>query len=74
MPSTAKTVARIVLALMLSGLSYWAIENVALATRISTIEKIAVWLSPLSIFGWLTFAMMIALAYLLTGKLPGLRP
>jgi hypothetical protein len=68
-----KIVARLVVALALGGLIYWVAETAALATHEMAIMQIAVWLSPISIFGWLVLAALIATAYLLAGKLPGLR-
>jgi cytosine/uracil/thiamine/allantoin permease len=60
-------------AVAVGGLIYWVVETAALATHVMAIMQIAVWLSPISILGWLALAALIAAAFLLTGRLPGLR-
>ena len=62
-----------VAAVAVGGLIYWVVETAALATHVAAIMQIAVWLSPISIFGWLTLAASIAGAFLMTGKLRSLR-
>jgi hypothetical protein len=55
-------------ALALGFAIYWVIEQVLLASGIHILEVAAVWLSPISIFGWLAYGVLAVGAYLVLGR------
>ncbi len=65
--------ARLVVAVAVGSLIYWVLETAAFGANVMQVVQIAVWLSPISILGWLAADALIAAAYSLTGKSPGPR-
>jgi hypothetical protein len=59
---------RAILALALGFGLYWGLEQLSLATDFMPLVQVAVWLSPLSIFGWAAMAGMVVLAALLVHR------
>jgi hypothetical protein len=55
-------VLRALVSIVLGFGGYWMAEQMLLRSGNGSLERAAVWLSPISIFGWVTLALLITVS------------
>jgi ABC-type antimicrobial peptide transport system permease subunit len=70
---TLRLAIRTLLGLVLGFGLYWIVEQALLHSGNAGLERLGVWLSPISIVGWLLLAACAALCIALLGYHPRLR-